>query len=64
MVRVAGIEPAIPKASDFKSDVYTNSTTLARRRGHHSTDSQAVEGAPGAPRLPRPAPVRATLRPK
>ena len=29
LVRVEGLEPSIPKASDFKSDVYADSTTLA-----------------------------------
>ena len=30
MVPVAGLEPAIPKASDFKSDSYANSNTPAQ----------------------------------
>ena len=33
MVRVAGLEPARLTPTDFKSAVYTNSTTLARLKG-------------------------------
>ena len=30
-MRQAGLEPAIPEASDFKSEVYANSTTTANK---------------------------------
>ncbi len=33
MVRVAGLEPARLTPADFKSAVYTNSTTLAQLKG-------------------------------
>ena len=36
VVPVAGIEPALPKESDFESDVSTNFTTLAQQKANYT----------------------------
>ena len=50
MVRLVGLEPTRPKSADFKSAVYTDSTTVAN--WSDMQDSNLRPSAPKADALP------------